>query len=169
MSSSIAGLAQSMQESIAKNNRSMIVAFTQMLQGAGFAPGLQSAYSQRQYPLVLGFKSLADAVPKHLSAPAAAITSPSTLAGVPAPLFARTEQTTARPAETSNTNSEESAPTRVQGGGTTEPFDGSKQNDASDASQTMPDRQSPREDSLWLDPPNATSKERDVWKEVDTT
>jgi hypothetical protein len=169
MSTSIAGLAQLVQESITENNQSMMVAFTQMLQGARFVPGLQSAYSQGKYPLALGFKSPADAIPKHLPTPVAAVTPPPTLVGVPAPLFARTKQTITRLAETSNTNSEESASTRAQGGGTAKPFDGPKQNDASDASQTVPDCQSPREDSLWLDPPNATSKERDVWEEVDTT
>jgi hypothetical protein len=32
----------------------------------------------------------------------------------------------------------------------------------------VPGHPSPREDSLWSDPPNATSQERDVWEEVDT-
>jgi hypothetical protein len=134
MSTSIAGLAQSVQESIAKNNRTMMLQFSQMLQGIGFAPGLQSPYSQGEYPLALGFKFSADAVPKHLPAPSPAVTPPPTLARDSAPSFARTEQNGARPAETSNTSIEESAPTCTQGGGTAEHFTGPKQNDASNAS-----------------------------------
>jgi hypothetical protein len=45
MSTSMAGLAQSVQESIAENNRNMMLQFSQLLQGIGFAPGLQSPYS----------------------------------------------------------------------------------------------------------------------------
>jgi hypothetical protein len=169
MSTSMAGLAQSVQESIAENNRTMILQFSQLLQGIDFAPGLQSPYSQGQYPLALGFKSPANVVPKHLPAPAPTVTPPPTLAGVPAPSFARTEQTAAPPGETSNTNSEESAPSHAQGGGTIERFGGPKKKHASDASHSVPDRPLPTEDSLWSDPSNATSQERDVWEEVDTT
>jgi hypothetical protein len=61
-----------------------------------------------------------------------------------------------------NTNSEESVPTHAQGGGTVEPFDGHKQKDTSDASQSVLGCPSPREDSLCSDPPNATLQERDV-------
>jgi hypothetical protein len=68
----------------------MMLQFSQILQGIGFAPGLQSPYSQGEYLLVLGFKSPADAVPKHLPVPSPAVTPPPTLAGVPAPSFART-------------------------------------------------------------------------------
>jgi hypothetical protein len=168
MSTSIAGLAQSVQESIAENNRTMMLQFSQMLHGIGFAPGLQSPYSQGEYPLALGFKSPANAVPKHLPAPSPAVIPPPTLAGVPAPSFARTEQTSAHPAETSNTSSEESAPTRAQGGGTAEHFAGPKQNDASDASQTVLDRPSPRRDSLLSDPTNATLQRCNVWEELET-
>ena len=168
MSTSIASLAQSVQESIVENNQSMMVTFIQMLQGAGFAPRLQSAYSQGQYPLVLGFKFPVDVVPKHLPTPTTAVTPPPTLVEIPTSLIAQTEQTVAWPAETLNTNSEELAPTCIQGGSTVVPFDGPKQNDTSDASQTVLNRLSPKEDLLWLDPPNATSKEYDVWEEVDT-
>jgi hypothetical protein len=145
-----------------------MLAFTQMLQGIGFAPGLQSPYSQWQYPLALGFKSPADAIPKHLLTPAPAVTPPPTLAGIHSPSFVRTEQTAAHPAETSNINSKESAPTCAQSGDVAKLFNGPKQNDVSDASQTVSDRPSPREDSLWSDPPNATSQARDVWEELGT-
>jgi hypothetical protein len=53
-------------------------------------------------------------------------------------------------------------PTHAQGGGTVEPFDGHKQKDTSDASQSVLGCPSPREDSLCSDPPNATLQERDV-------
>jgi hypothetical protein len=87
MSMSISGLAQSVQDSIAKNNRNMMLQFSQMLQGIGFVPRLQFPYNQGQYPLALGFKSLVDAIPKPLPTPAHAITPLPTLAGVPAPCF----------------------------------------------------------------------------------
>jgi hypothetical protein len=86
MSMSISGIAQSMQESIAENNWTMMLQFSQMLQGIGFAPGLQSPYSQGEYRLALEFKSPEDAVPKHLPAPSSTVTPPPTLAGVPAPV-----------------------------------------------------------------------------------
>jgi hypothetical protein len=82
MSTSMAGLAQLVQESIAENNRNMMLQFLQLLQGIGIVPGLQSPYSQGQYPLALGFKSPVDVVPKHFPAPTPAVTPPPTLVGV---------------------------------------------------------------------------------------
>jgi hypothetical protein len=123
----------------------MTLAFFQMLQGIGFALGLQSPYTQGQYPLALGFKSPVEARPNPLPAPTPAITPLPTLAGVPAPLFAQTKETAARPVESANTNTEESAPTRIHDGGIAELFARSKQNELSEASQGEPIRPSPRD------------------------
>jgi hypothetical protein len=111
-----------------------MLAIFQMLQGVGFAPRLQSPYSQGQYPLALGFKSPVDVHPSPLPALAPTITSPTTLARVPAPVFARTEQTAALHIESENINTEESVPTRTQGGGNVEAFARDKQNELSKAS-----------------------------------
>jgi hypothetical protein len=46
VSKSITGLAQSIQDSIQENNRTMMQTISQMLHGVGFAPGLQSPYNQ---------------------------------------------------------------------------------------------------------------------------
>ena len=46
VSRSITGLAQSVQESIQENNRTMMLVFSQMLHGVGFIPRLQSSYIQ---------------------------------------------------------------------------------------------------------------------------
>jgi hypothetical protein len=58
-----------------------------------------------------------DAHPNPLLAPTPAVTPPPTLVGVPVPMFARTEQTATCLVESTNTNIEESVPTRTQGGG----------------------------------------------------
>ena len=131
VSRSIQGLTQSMQESIQMNNQAMMLQFTQLLQGVGFTPALQSSYSEGQYPPALRFKAPADVVP-----PAAAIefTPPATLPGVPTPAFGRTEQNQ-RPREAAE---EETPPTRTQGGGTGHTFGGSEQNEESRASEAPP-------------------------------
>jgi hypothetical protein len=80
----------------------MKLAFSQMLQGVGFVPGLQSPYSQGQYPLALGFKSPTDAHPMPLPALVPAFTLLATLLGIPALVFAWTKRTAAHPAKAVN-------------------------------------------------------------------
>jgi hypothetical protein len=146
MSMSISRLAQSVQDSIVENNQNMMLAIFQMLQGVGFSPRLQSLYSQGQYPLALGFESPTDVHPNPLPVPVPAINPPPILAGVPAPVFARTEQTILCHVESANINTEESVPTCTQGGGTTEAFARAKQNELSKASQNVPDCPLSRDD-----------------------
>jgi hypothetical protein len=137
VSRSITGLAQSAQDSIQENNRTMMQAISQMLHGVGFAPALQSSYTQGEYPLALGFKPPPDVSAKRLPAPAIEFTPPATLPGVPTPALGRTEenQNKERPSEAAVNDREQTPPTRAQGGGTTGRFGGSKQNDESEASQ----------------------------------
>ena len=90
MSRNIEGLAQLVQEIIQENNQAMMQGFFQMLQGAGFTPGLQSSYSQGKYTLTLGFKTQPDVTP--LPRPAIEFTPPATLPGVQIPAFGRIEQ-----------------------------------------------------------------------------
>jgi hypothetical protein len=108
VSRSITGLA-------IKNNRTMMQAISQMLYGVGFAPALQSSYTQGEYPLALGFKPLPDVSAKRLPAPAIEFTPPATLLGIPAPTFGRTEenQTEERPGEAAVNDREETPPTRA--------------------------------------------------------
>jgi hypothetical protein len=158
VSRSITGLAQSMQDSIQENNQTMMQAISQMLHDVGFAPGLQSPYSQGQYPLALGFKPPQDVSAMHLPAPATVFTPPATLPGVPAPAFGRTEQNEieARPSEAVVYDREETPPTHAQGGGTADTFGRSEKNGESEASEASPSRLPLRPDLLWSDRPNTT-------------
>jgi hypothetical protein len=101
VSRSITGLAQSVQDSIQENNWTMMQAIFQMLHGVGFAPALQSSYTQGEYPLVLGFKPPPDVSAKRLPASAIQFTPPTTIPGVPIPALGRTEenQSEERPGE----------------------------------------------------------------------
>jgi hypothetical protein len=93
----------------------MIQAISQMLHGVGFAPALQSSYSQAEYPLALGFKPPPDVLAKRLPAPAIEFTSPATLLGVPTPALGRTEesQSEERPSEAAVNDREQTLPTRA--------------------------------------------------------
>ena len=94
VSRSITSLAQSVQESIQErlqeNNHTMMQVFSQMLQGVGFTPALQSSYNQGQYPLALGFKTPPHVTP--LPRPVIDFTPPATLPGVQTPAFGQTEE-----------------------------------------------------------------------------
>jgi hypothetical protein len=118
------GLAQLVQDSIQENNRTMMQAVSQMLHGVGFAPVLQSSYTQGEYPLALGFKPPADVSAKCLLALAIEFTPPATLPGVPTPVLGRTEenQSEEHPGEAAVNDWEETPPTRAQGGGTRDTF-----------------------------------------------
>jgi hypothetical protein len=137
VSRSITGLAQSVQDSIQENNRTMMQAISQMLHGVGFAPTLQSSYTQGEYPLALGFKPPPDISAKRLPALAIEFTPPATLPGVPTPTLGRTEenQSEERPGEATVNDREQTPPTRAQGGGTRDSFGRSKKNDESEASE----------------------------------
>jgi hypothetical protein len=56
-------------------------AISQMLHGIGFAPALQSSYTQGEYPLALGFKPPPDVSAKRLPAPAIEFTPPTLYQG----------------------------------------------------------------------------------------
>jgi hypothetical protein len=137
VSRSITGLAQSVQDSIQENNRTMMQAISQMLHDVGFAPALQSSYTQGEYPLALGFKPPPDISAKCLPAPAIQFTLPATIPGVPTPALGRTEenQSEEHPGKAAVNDREQTPPTRVQGGGTRDKFGRSKQNDESEASE----------------------------------
>jgi hypothetical protein len=92
VSRSITGLAQLVQDSIQENNRTMMQAISQMLHGVGFAPALQSSYTQGEYPLALGFKPPPDVSAKRLPASTIEFTPPATLPGVPTPTLGQTEE-----------------------------------------------------------------------------
>jgi hypothetical protein len=83
-------------------------------------------------------------------------------------VFARTEETVARPGESANTNTEESTPTRAHGGGTAKTFARAAQNELTDASERVSNCPSSRDDLVWLDPPNATPQEHNMWDDMDT-
>jgi hypothetical protein len=137
VSRSITGLAQSVQDSIQENNRTMMQAISQMLHGVGFVPALQSSYTQGEYPLALGFKPPPDVSAKRLPAPAIQFTPPATLSGVPTPALGGTKenQSEERPDEAAVNDREQTPPTRAQDGGTRDRFGRSKQNDESEASE----------------------------------
>jgi hypothetical protein len=137
VSKSITSLAQSVQDSIQENNWTMMQAISQMLHGVGFAPALQSLYTQGEYPLALGFKRPPDVSAKHLPAPAIEFTPPATLPGVPTPVLGRTEenQSEERPGEAAVNDREQTPPTRAQDGGTRDRFGRSEQNDELEASE----------------------------------
>jgi hypothetical protein len=86
-----------------------------LIQGVGFAPRLQFPFSQGQYLLALGFKPLTDGLPVRLSVPPAAptVTPPTTIPGVLAPGFPRSDQTGPRSINAGNNDSEELAPTHT--------------------------------------------------------
>jgi hypothetical protein len=158
VSRSITGLAQSVHDSIQENNRTMMQAISQMLHGVGFAPALQSSYTQGEYPLALGFKPLPDVLAKHLPTPAIEFTPPATLPGVPALVFGRTEenQTEQRPGEAAINDREETPPTRAQGRGTGDTFGRSKQNDESKAFEASSSSPPLGHGHLRSDRPNTT-------------
>jgi hypothetical protein len=135
----------------------MMQAISQMLHGVGFAPALQSSYTQGEYPLALGFKPPPDVSAKRLPALAIEFTPPATLPGVPAPAFGRTEenQTEERPSEAAVNDWEETPPTRTQGGGTGDTFGRSEQNDKLEASEASPTSSPLGPGHLFSDRPNA--------------
>jgi hypothetical protein len=113
----------------------MMQAISQMLHGVGFAPALQSSYTQGEYPLALGFKPPPDVSAKRLPAPAIQFTPPATIPGFPTLVLGRTEenQSEERPREAAVNDREQTPPTCAQGGGTRDRFGRSKQNDESEA------------------------------------
>jgi hypothetical protein len=115
----------------------MMQAISQMLHGVGFAPSLQSSYTQGEYPLALEFKPPPDVSAKRLPAPAIEFTPPATLLGVPTPALGWTEenQSKERPGEAAINDREQTPPTRAQGGGTRDRFGQSEENDESEASE----------------------------------
>jgi hypothetical protein len=115
----------------------MMQAIFQMLHGVGFAPTLQSSYTQGEYPLALGFKPLPNVSAKRLPAPAIQFTPPATILGVPTPALGQTEknQSEEHPGEAVVNDREQTPPTRAQGGRTRDRFGRSKQNDESKASK----------------------------------
>jgi hypothetical protein len=110
-----------------------------LVQEVGFAPGLQFPFNQGQYPLALGFKPLTDGLPMRLSVPPAApaVTPPATIPGIPAPDFPQSEQTGPRSTDAGNSDSEESAPTHIQGGGDRDVFARTEQIDNTELSSPM--------------------------------
>jgi hypothetical protein len=93
----------------------MMQAISQLLHGVGFAPVLQSSYTQGEYPLALGFKLPPDVSAKRLPAPAIEFTPPTTLPGIPALAFGRTgeNETEEHPGEVAVNDREETPPTRA--------------------------------------------------------
>ena len=62
-------------------------AISQLLHAIGFAPALQSSYTQGKYLLAQGFKPPPDVLAKHLLTSAIEFTPLATLPNVPAPVF----------------------------------------------------------------------------------
>jgi hypothetical protein len=79
----------------------MMQSTSQLLHGVGFAPDLQSSYTQGEYPLALGFKPSLEVSAKRLPAPTIEFTLPAILPGIPALAFGRTgeNETEERPGE----------------------------------------------------------------------
>ena len=127
------------------------------MHGVGFAPALQSSYTQGLYPLALGFKPPPDESTMLLLAPTVEFIPPATLLGAPAPIFGQTKEnkTEERPGRIVVDDREETPPTHAQGGRTKDRFGRSEQNNKLETSEASLSGLPLRLGHLYLDWPNS--------------